>query len=466
MVSLRPYQVDLVESIRDEYRQGRKRVLAVAPTGAGKTICFSYIAQQSLNRGTRTLILVHRQELLDQTSRTLAAFDVPHGLVAARVKPDFSHGIQLASVQSLIRRMEKMPAPDLIVIDEAHHAVAGSWRKVIDRYTQSRLLGVTATPERLDGQGLGSVFEQIVYGPSVLELQEAGHLSRAKYFAPTTADLAGVKTKLGDFDLAELDSVMNQSKIIGDAVENYAIYAGGMSAIAFCVSRDHARNVAEAFCRAGYDAATLDGSLNARERRSRVEALGNGELKIVTSCEIINEGFDVPIVGGAILLRPTQSLGLHLQQIGRVLRPAPGKDHAIIIDHVGNLRRHGLAHSVRDWTLDDRAKRQFNKGESVDVKQCPECYCCHEPNLQACPECGFEYEKKCRKIEEVDGDLVELDETTLPRRQQIALARTFEDLQRLGQSWGYRSGWAHIVWKKRKNKKHEQKNRLLGFANW
>jgi superfamily II DNA or RNA helicase len=171
MVRLRPYQEDLVESIRDEYRQGRKRVLAVAPTGAGKTICFSYIAQQSLSRGTRTLILVHRQELLDQTSRTLAAFDVPHGLVAARVKPDFSHGIQLASVQSLIRRMEKMPAPDLIVIDEAHHAVAGSWRQVIDRYAESRLLGVTATPERLDGQGLGSVFEQIVYGQNTLHRQ-------------------------------------------------------------------------------------------------------------------------------------------------------------------------------------------------------------------------------------------------------------------------------------------------------
>lgn len=452
MVELRSYQTDLVESIRDGFRQGRKSVLAVAPTGSGKTICFSYIAQQSLSRGSRTLILVHRQELLDQTSRTLSAFDVPHGVIAAGRKPDMGQPIQLASVQSLIRRMHKIPAPDLIVIDEAHHAVAGSWRAVVDQFCNSRLLGVTATPERLDGKGLGSIFEQMIFGPSVSDLQDAGHLSRAKYYAPTTADISGVKTRCGDFDQSGLESVMNQSKIIGDAVENYALYAAGQTAIAFCVSIDHARNVAEAFCRAGYDAATIDGTLTSTERRSRVDALGNGELKIVTSCEIINEGFDVPIVGGAILLRPTQSLGLHLQQIGRVLRPAPGKDFAVVIDHVGNLSRHGLAHGIRDWSLEDRPKRSGNKGATPDVRQCPECYCCHDPQDNVCPGCGHEYEKQGRKIEVVDGRLVEFEESMLTKRQEVGHARTYQDLLEIAKARGYKPAWAKIVWEKRKNK--------------
>lgn len=452
MVELRSYQTDLVESIRDGFRQGRKSVLAVAPTGSGKTICFSYIAQQSLSRGSRTLILVHRQELLDQTSRTLSAFDVPHGVIAAGRKPDMGQPIQLASVQSLIRRMHKIHAPDLIVIDEAHHAVAGSWRAVVDKFCNSRLLGVTATPERLDGKGLGSIFEQMIFGPSVSDLQDAGHLSRAKYYAPTTADISGVKTRCGDFDQSGLESVMNQSKIIGDAVENYSLYAAGQTAIAFCVSIDHARNVAEAFCRAGYDAATIDGTLTSTERRSRVDALGNGELKIVTSCEIINEGFDVPIVGGAILLRPTQSLGLHLQQIGRVLRPAPGKDFAVVIDHVGNLSRHGLAHGIRDWSLEDRPKRSGNKGATPDVRQCPECYCCHDPQDNVCPGCGHEYEKQGRKIEVVDGRLVEFEESMLTKRQEVGHARTYQDLLEIAKARGYKPAWAKIVWEKRKKK--------------
>lgn len=452
MVELRSYQTDLVESIRDGFRQGRKSVLAVAPTGSGKTICFSYIAQQSLSRGSRTLILVHRQELLDQTSRTLSAFDVPHGVIAAGRKPDMAQPIQLASVQSLIRRMHKIPAPDLIVIDEAHHAVAGSWRAVVDQFCNSRLLGVTATPERLDGKGLGSIFEQMIFGPSVSDLQDAGHLSRARYYAPTTADISGVKTRCGDYDQSGLESVMNQSKIIGDAVENYSLYASGQTAIAFCVSIDHARNVAEAFCRAGYDAATIDGTLTSTERRSRVEALGNGELKIVTSCEIINEGFDVPIVGGAILLRPTQSLGLHLQQIGRVLRPAPGKDFAVVIDHVGNLSRHGLAHGIRNWSLEDRPKRSGNKGATPDVRQCPECYCCHDPQDNVCPGCGHEYEKQGREIEVVDGRLVEFEESMLTKRQEVGHARTYQDLLEIAKARGYKPAWAKIVWEKRKKK--------------
>jgi superfamily II DNA or RNA helicase len=453
MVRLRSYQTDLVESIRSAYRQGIQRCLAVAPTGSGKTVVFSYIAQQSLARGSRTLILVHRQELLDQTSRTLTAFDVPHGVIAAGRSSDATERIQIASVQTMVRRLDRIAEPDLIVIDEAHHSIAGSWRKVIDRFPSARVLGVTATPQRLDGKGLGSVFDQMIMGPRVADLQRDGHLSAAKYYAPTTTDLSGVGNRAGDYDHAGLESVMDRPTITGDAVDHYARLAHGMPAIAFCVSIAHARNVAESFCRAGYDAATIDGTLSAQDRRDRVQMLGDGRLSVLTSCEIINEGFDVPVVGAAILLRPTQSLGLHLQQIGRVLRPAPGKTHAVILDHAGNLARHGRAEDDRDWSLQDRPKKKSGLGNaSVAVRQCPECFCCHAPNEKSCPECGYEYEVQNREIEHVEGELVEFSGSRLTRQQEVWKARTFDDLLRIQKARGYKPGWARIVWGKKKNK--------------
>lgn len=455
MVNLRPYQTDLVESIRSAYRQGVQRCLAVAPTGSGKTVVFSYIAQQSLSRLSKTLILVHRQELLDQTSRTLTAFGVPHGVIAAGRSSDVTERIQVASVQTLVRRLDHVTKPDLIVIDEAHHAIAGSWRKVIDRFGDARVLGVTATPERLDGKGLGSVFGRMIMGPKVVDLQADGHLSVAKYYAPTSADLSGVKNRGGDYDQQGLESIMDRPTITGDAVDHYARLAHGMPAIAFCVSIAHARNVAESFCRAGYDAATIDGTLSAQDRRDRVQMLGDGRLSVLTSCEIINEGFDVPVVGAAILLRPTQSLGLHLQQIGRVLRPAAGKTHAVILDHAGNLARHGLAEDDRDWSLEDRPKKKSESGNaSVAVRQCPECFCCHAPSEQSCPECGYEHEVQNREIEHVDGELVEFSRSALTKQQEVWQAQSYEDLLRIQKTRGYKPGWASIVWsKKRKNRK-------------
>ncbi len=453
MVRLRSYQTDLVESIRSAYRQGVMRCLAVAPTGSGKTVVFSYIAQQSLARGSRTLILVHRQELLDQTSRTLTAFDVPHGVIAAGRSSDATERIQIASVQTLVRRLDRVAEPDLIVIDEAHHSIAGSWRKVIDRFPSARVLGVTATPQRLDGKGLGSVFDQMIMGPRVADLQRDGHLSAAKYYAPTTADLSGVGNRAGDYDHAGLESVMDRPTITGDAVDHYARLAHGMPAIAFCVSIAHARNVAESFCRAGYDAATIDGTLSAEDRRERVQMLGDGRLSVLTSCEIVNEGFDVPVVGAAILIRPTQSLGLHLQQIGRVLRPAPGKAHAVILDHAGNLARHGRAEDDRDWSLEDKLKRKSGSGSDVlPVRQCPECFCCHAPSEHNCPECGHEYEVQSREIEHVEGELVEFSGSRLTRQQEVWKARTFDDLLRIQKARGYKPGWARIVWGKKKKK--------------
>jgi superfamily II DNA or RNA helicase len=445
----------LVDGVRGSYRSGKRSPLVVSPTGSGKTVLFAYIAQGTSAKGNSVVILVHRQELVDQTCRTLRAFGVDHGVIAAGRSPDHSHAVQVASVQTYVRRLDCF-RPALIIADEAHHATAGSWRKVIAHHSQARVLGVTATPQRLDGRGLKDVFDDLIRGPEVADLIESGHLARPVYFAPPiVADLSHIGTRGGDFAQEELAAEMDKPTITGDAVEHYSRICPGAPAVAFCCSVKHAQHVADQFNAAGYRAATIDGTMDREARREVVRALGDGRLHVLTSCEIINEGFDLPLVTAAILLRPTKSLGLHLQQIGRVLRPAPGKAKAIILDHVGNLSRHGFAEDVRDWTLEGRKKKKRKAGdeEEIQQRQCPDCYCCHPP-APVCPECGFEYPKKEREIEQAEGELVQIDPKEIARqkRQEQGLAQALDDLIALGRARGYRSPdvWAKHVWSSRK----------------
>jgi superfamily II DNA or RNA helicase len=461
MITLRDYQLDLVDGVRGSYRSGKRSPLVVSPTGSGKTVLFAYIAQGTSAKGNSVVILVHRQELVDQTCRTLRAFGVDHGVIAAGRTPDRSLPVQVASVQTYVRRLDSF-RPALIIADEAHHATAGSWRKVISHHSQARVLGVTATPQRLDGRGLKDVFDDLIRGPEVADLIEGGHLAPPVYFAPPiVADLSHIGTRGGDFAQEELAEEMDKPMITGDAVEHYSRICRGAPAVAFCCSVKHAQHVAEQFNAAGFRAATIDGTMDREARREVVRALGDGRLHVLTSCEIINEGFDLPLVTAAILLRPTKSLGLHLQQIGRVLRPAPGKAKAIILDHVGNLSRHGFAEDVRDWTLEGRKKkkRKASDDEEIQQRQCPECYCCHPP-APVCPECGFEYPRKEREIEQAEGELVQIDPKEIARRkkQEQGSAQTYAELVALGRSRGYSKpdSWARHLINAREKRNHHQ----------
>jgi superfamily II DNA or RNA helicase len=455
MITLRDYQLDLVDGVRRSYQSGKRSPLVVSPTGSGKTVLFAYIAQGAAAKGNGVVILVHRQELVDQTCRTLRDFGVDHGVIAAGRTPDRSLAVQVASVQTYVRRLDSFK-PALIIADEAHHATAGSWRKVIGCHSQARVLGVTATPQRLDGRGLKDVFDDLIRGPEVADLIEGGHLAPPVYFAPPiVADLSHISIRGGDFAQEELAAEMDKPMITGDAVEHYLRICPGAPAVAFCCSIRHAQHVADQFNAAGRKAATIDGTMARENRREVVQALSDGRLDVLTSCNIINEGFDLPRVVAAILMRPTKSLGLHLQQIGRVLRPAPGKAKAIILDHVGNLSRHGFAEDVRDWTLEGRKKKKRKAGdeEEIQQRQCGECYCCHPP-APACPECGFEYPRKEREIEQAEGELVEVDPKEIARqkRNEQGSAQTLDDLIALGRARGYRSPdvWAKHVWNSRK----------------
>jgi len=454
-MNLRPYQQQAVSELRAAYAAGARAPLFVLPTGGGKTFTFVYVGQQAVARGNRVLILVHRQELLMQASRSLSAMHVRHGLIAAGY-PRNGEPVQVASVQTLVRRLHRVARPDLIVIDEAHHAVAGSWRKVVSAFPAARVLGVTATPIRSDGRGLSDVFDALVTGPTVQQLIDMGHLVRPVVYAPPTAlDLSGVKRRMGDFDQAELGRRVDKPTITGSAVDHYRKLCDGQPAIAFCVSVAHAQHVRDQFRAAGYRAEAIDGSMPDQLRHDAIGGLSTGRVQVLTSCDIVSEGTDIPVVSAAILLRPTQSTGLFLQQVGRALRPAPGKDRAVILDHVGNCLRHGMPQADRDWSLDGEpaTRRSKRDDEPPPVRQCERCYAVYPPQ-PACPSCGYVAELQVRTIDETDGELQEVDALAVQRqrRAEVGQARTLEALQEIARVRGYKPGWARFIYTSRQRR--------------
>jgi len=368
--TLRPYQDDLLDAIIEQYQRGYRRVLARADTGAGKTVVFSAITLRATLKRKRVTIAAHRVEIVDQISRALDSFGVRHGRIQSGHTMT-GDPVQVAMIITLGKRLDQIAAPDLFVIDECHHATGGSYRVIADRWIKTRILGVTATPNRLDGRGLNDCFDVMVEAIPMADLIAQGFLAGYTYLAPPTRiDLSSVATRNGDYAVDQLAAATDKSVITGDAVGHAKMYLAGRPAIVFTVTVEHAEHVAAQFAEAGFRAASVDGSMSSKERRSRIEGIGNGNLDILTSCQLISEGTDIPAVGGAILLRPTKSLALHLQQVGRSLRPKSDGSNAVILDHVGNIR-HGLPDAPRIWSL---AAKKKKKHEDAPVAQCEVCY--------------------------------------------------------------------------------------------
>jgi superfamily II DNA or RNA helicase len=448
IVQLRPYQQQAISDLRMAYRSGARAPLLVAPTGMGKTVIFAAITQAAAARGRRVLILVHRRELIHQSSAKLTQAGVTHGIIAAGFQPS-DHPVQVASVQTLIRRIQHAAQPDLIVIDEAHHGVAGSWRKVIDHWPNSLLLGVTATPVRQDGRGLGMVFDRLVLGPSTAELISGGFLCPARIYAPPpVADLTGIHRRAGDYAIDEAADRMDRPTVTGDAISHYQRIGAGQPAIAFCCNVKHAEHVCAAFNHAEVQAATLLGCTDSVRRDATVARFAAGELQVLVTVDVVSEGFDIPAAGCAILLRPTQSLGLYLQQVGRVLRPAPGKTAAIVLDHVGNVHRHGFPDDHREWSLDDRVARvRTTDVQTPTVRTCPECFAAFKP-APICPCCGAQCITQARQLKQVDGDLQELKREAVQQRvTERKKAHTLQQLIAVGQARGMKNpvAWARHV---------------------
>lgn len=462
-MNLRPYQQEAVNNLRAAFRSAFKAPVLQLPTGGGKTIIFCHIAQSAAAKGNNVLILVHRRELIIQTSKALARLDLAHGVIAPGYKKS-NASIQVASVQTLVRRLATIDFyPSLIIIDEAHHAVASTWDKILLHYDKAKLLGVTATPERLDGKGLGEHFDLLVKGPTVKFLIENSFLSNLKvYTLPFALSRSLIKIKNKDFDPEESAQSLEDAGINGDAITEYTSRCPNKPAIVFCCNIRHAEQMADRFIKAGYKAAALvSKGVGPLERAQMIEDLGNGNLDVITSIDIISEGTDIPIVTAAILLRPTESLTIYLQQVGRVLRPAPDKDFAFIIDCVGNVQRHGMPQQDREWSLEGTLK----KDKSPSVFICQSCYAAFERESPKwpviCPYCGHEHWPE-EKPEGKPGvvlnvDLVEVEEneniiTPHDRRKLIAKATCLEDFIEIGKLMGYKPGWAYIAFNERSAK--------------
>jgi len=452
VIVLRPYQTDIIDRVRVAYREGSRATCVQLPTGGGKTVLFGKIASGAADRGTRTCFGVHRQELIDQTSKTLSKFGIPHGIIAADYSPDPSQLIQIGSIPTMIRRLERLPAFDLLTFDETHHLVADSWRKVLDYYPGAKVLGLTATPCRLDGRGLGDHYDTLICGPSTSELVEQGFLCPTVTFAPQEAvDLSRVKTVAGDFDKKEVAKIMGQSKIVGDAVAHYRQLADRQPAIAFCASIEHSQAVAAQFRDAGYSAAHVDGDTNKDDRRRIVASFARGEINVLSNCGLFTEGFDVPGARALIGLRPTQSLSLWLQMIGRIMRVDEGKERAIILDHAGNSARHGLPTDAREWTLEGR-KRSKKADAGPPIRQCGTCFAINPAAARACLACGATFASDPRTVRQVEGSLVEVgarkwaDPTmawlaSSDLRACLKWAKTEEQLHMVAKARGYSPGW-------------------------
>jgi len=445
---LRDYQTDGVAAIRAQFLAGYRRVLYQLPTGGGKTVLFAHMARAAAERGRSVAVLVHRRELVRQA---VAKLDYDCGVIQSGYTAQPHRPIQVASVQTLINRLHRHLL-DFIIVDEAHHCTAASYRRILAAYPQAFVLGVTATPQRADGRGLDSVFQALITGPTVRELTAAGYLAPARVLAPTHIDVDGVHVSRGDYITRELEAAADTTTITGDAIAHYRRYADRKPAIAFCVSVSHAKHVSQSFEAAGYRAQSVDGKMDQTARDAAIAALGNGGLDVLTSCDLISEGVDVPVVECGIALRPTKSLPLWIQQMGRILRPSPGKAQATVLDHAGNCVRHGVLPDTEiEWTLEgdrDRGSGKKAAAPVIRVRECPQCYAVH-PLALTCPQCGYAYPLTGREVETVDGELTELseDEIKRQRRREQGAAQSLEQLIALGKQRGYKNPyvWAQHV---------------------
>lgn len=431
-------------------RGGCKRLLLQCPTGAGKTVLVAHLLASAAAKGKRAWFCVHRKELLEQAVQTfVSAADIQTGIVAASYPSDPSAPVQVCSVPSLKRRLSSLHPPDLLVWDECHHVPSASWAAIAAAVPRAHQLGLTATPQRLDGKGLGDYFDHILLGPSVADLIAQGYLSPYRLFAPGTVDTHAMHRVGGDFNRAEVATAMGASTVVGDAVKTYRQHAHDGRALVFVWSLDASRKLADAFTAHGIAAAHVDGETPADERKRAMDAFRAGELRVLCNVDLFGEGLDVPAVDAVFLLRPTDSLGLYLQQCGRGLRPSPGKDAVRIFDHVGNWTRHGLPDEDREWSL--TGKKKGDKPPAAG-RRCERCFAVSPAGSVECVECGAEFPVRSRKIHQVAGALVEADLTAL--RQQVGAlernCRTLQDWQMLAKRLGYKSGWAWHRWTARR----------------
>src|SRR3990167_4359079 len=457
MIELRDYQKNLVDSIADAAYSGHRRIIVQLPTGAGKTLVAGEMVRHAISNNQRVLFLAHRRELIWQTVEKLKMFGVYCTVLVPGEPYDPRELACVASIQTLHarairRRVIVLPPADLVICDEFAHAFSsGTWQKILDSYKNSWIVGLTATPINRRGHGMGHCADFMVKGPSIQHLIDLGHLVPVTYFCPSLPDLTKLKIQAGDYVQNQLEERMDKPKLIGDILTNWSKICPDRKTIVFASGIKHSIHIAEAFNSIGVVAAHLDGNTLDYERDKIIQSFHNGKIQVLSNCAVLTEGFDDPIASALVFARPTKSLMLYLQIAGRVLRPAPGKNDCIILDHAGVIYQHGLIAQDWDWkleygegkTISETMKRKKKKEHSIT---CENCKCVYEGRLD-CPNCGTRPTIHGKMVETIEAYLEELNAESLLRpedkRKWWAMLRSYGNIH------GYKTGWA---WHKFKEK--------------
>jgi DNA repair protein RadD len=416
MTELRPYQNEVIAEFERVVAAGKRRVLLTAPTAAGKTVIAAAVIKTAVAQHWPALVVSHRREIISHTSSKLTAHGIRHGIIQAGVDPRLMEIVQVASVQTIHSRAFRsktvlLPPAKLVIVDEAHHVLARTYQQIVDAYPDAIILGLTATPCRGDGRGLGGIFEVMIECPQVADLIDQGYLVRTKVFAPVDPDLKGVKTVQGDYHEGQLGDRMDRADLVGNIVTDWHKHGERRKTVAFAVNVQHSIHIRDEFLKSGARAEHIDGGTPKPERDAILARLASGETELVTNCMVLTEGWDLPSIGAIILARPTKKMGLFRQMIGRGLRPAPGKTDCIVLDHSGAVFRHGLVEDPVEWTLDpDRratSKAHDARGSRGTEAGLLECSQCGAMRLggQPCPHCGFMPKRPPKAIEFRDGEL-------------------------------------------------------------
>ena len=458
MFQFRDYQHAAIEDARRCFAAGDRRILLVAPTGAGKTVIAAMFAKLAVEKGKHVLFLAHRRELVKQCEDKLIKFGVEPGIIMAGEDIQLDYEVQVASIDTLRARAmatDRMPMPhaDVLIIDEAHRSLAPTYMQLMEAYPKAAIVGLTATPIRGDGRGLGTVYDDMVQCPSVAELTALGHLVPARYFAPTIPDLTGVKVVRGDYDQRQLEEAMDKRKPVGDVIENWARICPDRPTIVFAAGVKHSIHLRDEFVRAGVRAVHVDGNMTTHERDKAIGGLLDGTYQVVTNCMVLTEGFDMPELSCCVLVRPTKNIGLYLQMAGRVLRPSSGKDDTIIIDHSGNVYQHGFVADDHGWQLDEneplRAKPE--KPPKKEAKQITCVKCAHiYTGVRACPSCGHVPQVRGEAIETRHAVLTELEERKTAKEKKYTMEEKqnwFSQLLAHAAEKGKSTGWVAHTYK-------------------
>ena len=441
MYELHPYQKKLVQQTRQELANGKNSVLIQSPAGSGKSVVIAEIARLTVKKGGYVMFMVHRKELVEQITQSFTDNDV-----------NLSH-CTIMTVGKIKNRLDKLPKPSLIITDETHHSLAKTYRDIYKYYPDVPKIGFTATPWRMNGKGLHDVYESMVKGPSVKWLINNKYLAPFKYYSVNLVNSDKLKkSSTGDYTNKSMDKAVGKT-IFGDVINTYKKVANGQQAIVYAHSVEYSQIVANSFNQAGISARHVDAKTPSTKREQIMTDFKAGKIKIICNVDLISEGFNAPDCSTVILLRPTASLVLFVQQSMRSMRYKPGKV-ATIIDHVANYSRFGLPDDDFDWTLDDREKkRNGRKDDAPAIKTCDRCFRVVPAQSKICPFCGFEFEvaqteiqeNKNAKIEKIGEFKMVADyQNNQYGKMKPDDANNVEDLYKIAKARGYKPGWAYM----------------------